>query len=183
MWGGNQNTMPEEGIHKKCEGRDLWEATKKDALVAGTKINCTRGDGTSYAGTGSAELQGHLWPLPPLWGLRGRFLPSQGIPRSGFWKLSPQHLLTCAPILEGHSMNTSVRIHLVTQKINTESSETWQGEYSLSLSSITLALPLGDFAKFDKWQKNLEEFLCWQKEVYDWTWACHHSSMCWNSRR
>lgn len=43
-------------------------------------------------------------------------------------------------------MNTSVRIHLVTPKIHTESSETRQGESSLPLSSITPEPPLGTWA-------------------------------------
>lgn len=80
-------------------------------------------------------------------------------------------------------MSKSVRLHLVMQEFSS-CEQTTQRVVKLGrepilfpLPAITPELPLGDLGKFDKWQKNLEEFLCWQREVDDWAQTSCHSSL------
>ena len=100
------------------------EETKKDAFMAGMKINCTRemvGVLAPRAGMGQPAPGGEAGSTrcgdtPLASALRAqRRVPAQphGGPRSGFWKLRPQTCCLLVPILEGHAIPTSRRLHHV----------------------------------------------------------------------
>ena len=80
-----------------------------------------------------------------------RRVPAQprGGPRSGFWKLRPQTCCLLVPILEGHAIPTSMRLHRVMWKINTEIREIWQRKSSLPSTFNYTGSTSGDFGKFD----------------------------------